>query len=105
MSSEQGTNSDLVQRTKAFALRVIRVYSSLPKNAVAKTLGHQLLRSGTSVGAQYREGRRARSPAEFVSKLKSAMQELEETEYWLDLIVEAELLPASRLAPLRDEAE
>jgi four helix bundle protein len=79
--------------------------SSLPKNMPAKVLAAQVLRSGTSVGAQYREGRRARSSAEFISKLKGAMQELEETAYWLELIVETNLLPAKRLQPLQQEAE
>jgi four helix bundle protein len=69
----------------------------------AQVIGRQLLRCGTSVGAQYREVIRARSRAEFLSKLRSALQELEETSYWLDLIVEAELLPASRITALRAE--
>ena len=69
---------DLSQRTKEFALIIIRVYSSLPTTTLAQVLGKQLLRSGTSVGAHYREASRARSDAEFISKLGGGHQELEE---------------------------
>ena len=72
---------DLNVRTKRFALWVIRLFSSLPKTVEARVLGNQMLRSGTSVGAQYREARRACSRAEFVSKVEGALQELEETKY------------------------
>src|SRR6266545_4686277 len=75
---------DLKPRTKAFALRVIRMYSKLPKNdAVAQVLGKRVLRSGTSVGANYREASRGRSKAEFISKIGDCLKEIEETEYWL----------------------
>ncbi|NQT16786.1 MAG: four helix bundle protein [Planctomycetes bacterium] len=96
---------DLRTRTKAFALRVIRLYSSLPKTTLAQVLGKQVLRSGTSVGAQYREAYRARSTAGFVSKIESSLQELEETTYWLELLVDSELIPAKRLTNLQDEAQ
>jgi four helix bundle protein len=95
---------DLNDRTKQFALRVIHMYASLPKSDVARVLGHQALRSGTSVGAHYREGHRARSTAEFVSKIETAIQELDETKYWFELIVGAELVKAARLAALQAEA-
>ena len=95
---------DLKQRTKKFALRSIRLYGALPKTTVAWVIGKQMLRSGTSVGAQYREGVRARSDAEFISKLESALQELEETSYWLELIVEAEIMAEKRLEGLTQEA-
>ena len=68
-------------------------------------MGKQLLRSGTSVGAHYREASRARSPAEFVSKIEGALQELEETCYWLELLIDGHIMPADRLAPLRKEAD
>jgi four helix bundle protein len=84
---------DLKTRTKAFALRVIRLYSALPQTPVAQVIGKQLLRSGTSVGAHYREGARSRSDAEFISKLEGALQELEETAYWLELLGESGTLP------------
>ena len=98
------TNStDLVLRTKKFALRIIRLHESLPTHGAGKVLGHQVLRSGTSVGAQYRKARRARSDAEFVSKIQSALQELEETAYWLELLAESEIVAAEKLAQLQAE--
>ncbi|OZB78966.1 MAG: four helix bundle protein [Halothiobacillus sp. 13-55-115] len=95
---------DLASRTKEFALRVIRLYAALPKSTEAQVLGKQLLRSGTSVGAHYREAIRARSNAEFISKLEGGMQELEESSYWLELLVEAEIISAEKLNPLMTEA-
>lgn len=97
------SKADLIQRTKKYALRIIRLYSALSKDTVSQTLGKQLLRSGTSVGANYREGHRARSKAEFIAKLGDSLREVEESAYWLELIEEAELFPAERLAELRDE--
>ena len=94
---------DLCNRTKAFALRVIRLYTALPKSGEAQVIGKQLLRSGTSVGAQYREATRARSVAEFVSKIQSALQELEETSYWLELLTDSAILPARKLSDLMKE--
>jgi four helix bundle protein len=79
---------DLRKRTKEFALMIIKIYSSLSKTTENQVLGKQLLRSGTSVGAHYREGCRARSNAEFISKLEGGLQELEETQYWLELLIE-----------------
>ena len=96
--------NDLATRTKRFALRVIRLTGALPKTITAQTLGKQLLRSGTSVGAQYRESLRSRSDAEFASKLQGALQELEETCYWLELLAESSLVAASRLEDLQREA-
>jgi four helix bundle protein len=97
--------SNLKLRTKAFALRIIKLYSALPRGRDAQVLGNQILRSGTSVGAHYREACRAKSNADFISKIEGALQELDETAYWLELIGEAEILPISRLQPLHDEAE
>lgn len=94
---------DLRERTKRFALRVIRVYAALPKSVEAAVLGKQMLRAGTSVGANYREAHRARSNAEFVSKLGDCLKELEETSYWFELPVEAEIVTPKRLATLQDE--
>lgn len=95
---------DLKPRTQAFALRVIRMYSKLPKNdAVAQVLGKQVLRSGTSVGANYREASRARSKAEFISKIGDCLKEIEETDYWLELLVDSGCVPPSQMAPLLDE--
>ncbi|MGD1932346.1 MAG: four helix bundle protein [Leptolyngbyaceae cyanobacterium] len=97
--------SDLKERTKTFALRIIRLYSALPNTTIAQVLGKQILRSGTSVGAHYREAHRARSTAEFVSKLNGGLQELEETSYWLELLSEAEIINTQRLQPLAQEAQ
>jgi four helix bundle protein len=74
-----------------------------PRRRLHKLLGKQLLRSGTSVGAHYREGHRARSTAEFISKLKGALQELEESAYWLELLIEGRIMPENRLAELVEE--
>ncbi len=81
---------DLKKRTKKFALRIIRLYSSLPKSTEAQVIGKQVLRSGTSVGAHYREACRSRSNAEFISKIEGGLQELEETIYWLELLIESD---------------
>jgi four helix bundle protein len=95
----------LRERTTDFALRTIRLHSAIPKTVAAQVIGKQVLRSGTSVGAQYREARRARSRAEFVSKMDAALQELEETDYWLELLVKGTIVPAKRLADLRAETK
>ena len=94
---------DPKERTKGFALRIIRLYSALPKTTVAQVLGKQLLRSGTSVGAHYREAIRSRSNAEFISKLEGALQELEETAYWIELLVESKIFTQARVAALMKE--
>jgi four helix bundle protein len=78
-------DSDLKQRTKSFALRIIKVVDALPKTRSANVIGNQLLRSGTSVGANYRAACRARSPAEFVAKLGIVEEEADESGYWLEL--------------------
>ena len=99
------SKNDLRVRTTDFALRIVNMYSSLPKSTVAQTLGKQALRSGTSVGAQYREGQRAKSDADFINKLESVLQEADETAYWLELLVRAEIVPASKLESLRKEID
>jgi four helix bundle protein len=99
------TPKDLKLRTKAFALRVIRMYSKLRKNdAVAQVLGKQVLRSSTSVGANYREASRGRSKAEFISKIGDCLKEIEETEYWLELLVDSGCIPGTKMVDLLDEA-
>src|SRR5262249_19215401 len=104
MAAEAEGLMDLKERTKQFALRVIRMYSALPKSIEAQVIGRQVLRSGTSVGAHYREAIRGRSTAEFISKIEGGLQELEETAYWLELLVDAEIVSAHRLQDLRNEA-
>jgi|SRR6266404_1466942 len=101
MSDEK---DDLRKRTKRFALRVIKVYETLPRSGSAQVLGHQLLRSGTSVGANFREAHRARSKAEFVSKVGESRRELEEAAYWLELLAESGTVAQQKLALLLDEA-
>jgi four helix bundle protein len=96
-------NSDLKVRTKEYALSVIRLFAELPKRTEAQVMGRQALRSGTSVGAQYREASRAKSNADFISKIEGSLQELEETEYWLELLAESGLIPEQRLAALKQE--
>ncbi len=93
----------LIQRTKDFALRIIRMYSSPPKSSVAQVLGKQILRSGTSVGANYREANRARSKAEFIAKMGDSLKELDETCYWLELLLESGTVTPARLHDLSDE--
>src|SRR3990172_1891967 len=100
---ENETPQDLRTRTSDFALRIIKLYVSLPKTTEAQVLGKQVLRSGTSVGAQYREGHRAKSDADVINKFEGALQELEETDYWLDLLVKAGIVPAKKLESLIKE--
>jgi four helix bundle protein len=96
---------DLKIRTRLFALRVIKMYSTLKFDTTSQTLGKQVLRSATSVGAQYREGVRARSDAEIISKWGGALQELEETAYWFELLIGAEIVPETKLAELVKECD
>jgi four helix bundle protein len=103
MGTSKNDGHDLRKRTKDFAIRIIRLYKALPNTNEARILGYQLLRSGTSVGANFREGIRARSSAEFVSKMETALQELEETMYWLELLQEVGAVQAPRLEKLVKE--
>ncbi len=96
---------ELGLRTKEFALRVIRLYAALPRTTEAQVIGKQLLRSGTSVGAHFREARRAKSDADFFSKMEGGLQKLDETGYWLEILGDADIVQARRLKPLLDEAE
>ena len=92
------------QRTKAFALWIIRVVEGLPKGKTADVIGRQLLRCGTSVGANYRASCRARSMADFIAKMGIVEEEADEAGNWLDLLVETELVRKSEVADLIDEA-
>ena len=104
MNDEHATRT-LGDRTKDFAIRVIRMYLALPKNELARILGRQVVRSGTSPGAHCREAFRARSDAELISKLETALQELDETVYWFELLIASETVPAPLLEPLIAEAD
>ena len=96
MKDEGKKRQDMVRRTKQFALLIVRLYSNLPKSTVAQVLGRQVLRSGTSIGAHYREACRAKSNADFISKMEGALQELDETAYWLELLLESETIKAAQ---------
>jgi len=95
--------TDLKNRTKIYALRIIRLYQALPKSGEAQVIGKQILRSGTSVGAQYREACRAKSPADFISKMEGSLQELDETAYWLELLAESQIVSIEQLVELQKE--
>jgi four helix bundle protein len=98
-------DNDLRDRTKRFALDIIRMFTSLPKTAEAAVLGKQVLRSGTSIGANYREAYRSRSRAEFIAKAGDCLKELEETAYWLELLVESHIVDEMHMADRRKECD
>ena len=95
---------ELAERTKAFALRIIRLVASLPNSREADVLGGQLLRAGTSIGANYREARRGRSKADFSAKLGICLQESDEALYWLELLADAGIVRLELLKNLQAEA-
>ena len=97
--------SDLSVRKKRYSLDVIKLFVSLPKSEVGKVLGRQMLRSATSVGAQYREANRGKSIPDFISKIEGALQELDETAYWLDLLSESGIDQTTGLHRLRKETD
>ncbi len=92
-------------RTRAFAIAVIRLCAALPPSDEARVIKRQLLRSGTSPGAHCREASRARSNAEMISKIETALQELDESVYWMELLSETGIVPGDRLQPLLAEAD
>lgn len=95
----------MIQRTKAFALRVMKLVDALPRSRSADVIGRQLLKSATSVGANYRASQRARSTAEFISKLGVVEEEADESCYWLELLAEGHVLSAQRLKDSLKEAD
>jgi four helix bundle protein len=99
----QPNENDLGQRTKEFGLRVLRMFSRLPKRTETQVLGKQILRFDTSVGANYREAYRARSKSEFIAKCGDSLRELEETAYWLELLVEAGIVHSKTVGVLARE--
>jgi four helix bundle protein len=96
---------DLKTRTHSFALAIIKLIRSLPRDAVSVVVGRQLLRSATSVGANYRSACRARSRADFISKLTVVEEEIDESSYWLELLVESGSVSGDRAAPVIQEAD
>jgi four helix bundle protein len=95
---------DLRSRTKEFAKRIVRVFRSLPRSAEAQVMGRQLLRSGTSVAANYRAVTRARSKAEFIAKIGVVVEEIDETVFWLEMLVECGCIPEKKMQDLLQEA-
>jgi four helix bundle protein len=96
---------DLKKRTKQFGLRVIHLTGALPPSRAAGVIGRQLLRSGTSVGANYRAACRARTKPDFISKASIAIEEADESLYWMEMLVEAKLIHQEKLAALMKEAD
>jgi four helix bundle protein len=86
------TEAELLQRTKTFALRVIKLVNALPNNTAGRAIGNQLIRSGTSVAANYRAACRGRSKAEFIAKLGTVEEEADESALWMELIIESKLM-------------
>ena len=98
------TESDLIERTKQFALRVIKLVGELPRTIEGRAIASQLMRSRTSVAANYRAACRARSKPEFIAKLGTVEEEADESAFWLELIVDAGLMSDSKIRPLLNEA-
>lgn len=99
------TREEMKKRTKEYANRVVKLCSALPNNWVAQTLGKQLLRSGTSVGANYRAVCRAKSTLDFINKLRIVEEECDESLFWMELLVDNQIVKSSRLMGLMKEAE
>jgi four helix bundle protein len=95
---------DLKKRTKQFALRILKLVAALPNTVAGRAIGGQLVRAGTSVGANYRAACRGRSKAEFVAKLGISEEEADESAYWMEVIIEGELLKQTQVEPLLNEA-
>lgn len=105
LGSDEEKPLDLKRRTQSFALSMVRFYVSLPKTSEAQILGKQVLRSGTSIGAQYREAWRAKSDADFVSKMEGALQEADESSYWLELLRDAGIASSDSASALLSELD
>jgi len=99
------TKEELKNRTKQFALKIIDLVEELPNNRTGNTIGYQLIRCGTSVAANYRSSCRARSHADFISKIEVVEEECDESLFWLEMIVEAKILTITRVEPLIKEAD
>lgn len=105
MMDKDGKKDELRARTKAFALRVINLAESLPNNGTGRVIKGQILRAGTSVGANYRAAKRAKSTPDFISKMGTVEEEADETMYWMELIVESGLMNESLVSDLYHEAD
>jgi len=98
------TERDLIDRTKKFALRIIKLVGALPRTIEGRSIAGQLMRSGTSVAANYRAACRARSKAEFIAKLGTVEEEADESAFWLELIIDSALISENKVRPLLNEA-
>lgn len=96
---------EILKRTKNVALRIVKLVQTLDKNYTERTIGKQMLRSGTSIGANYRAACRAKSTADFINKLKIVEEETDETLYWLELLIEGDIVSEDKLAPLMKEID
>src|SRR5712675_1423787 len=96
---------DLKNRTKQFAIRILKLVAALPNSLSGRTIGGQLAQSGTSVGSNYRAACRGRSKAEFISKLGIVEEEADESAFWMELIIDSGLVPGQKLEKLMDEAD
>jgi four helix bundle protein len=105
MKDENEKPKDLLGRTREYALRIIRLYAHLPKTTEIQVIGRQFLRSGTSAGAHYAEAQRAKSNKDFVTKIEGALQELEETDYWLFLLAEVGINNREAIYGLKKETD
>ena len=103
-SSNTTTVEDMKARTKQFALRTIKAYRALPRTEEARIIGNQMLRSGTSVGANYRASCQSRSDKEFLSRISIVLEEADETAFWFELLVEAEIMTQKQMGDLLEEA-
>jgi len=99
------SDPDLKKRTKAFAIRILKLVDALPKTTAGRALSSQIVRSGTSIGANYRAACRAKSTADFIAKMAIVEEEADETLFWLELLEESELLPAAKLTAIKQEAD
>ena len=105
MSSSHMTIDELKKRTKQFSLRVLKLVAALPNTVAGRAIGGQLVRPGTSVGANYRAACRGRSKAEFLAKMGTCEEEADESAYWMEVIIEGELLKPAQVESLLHEAE
>ena len=99
------TREEMKARTKAYAVRIVKLVQSLPRNRECDVLGSQLLRAGTSVGANYRAVCRAKSTADFINKLRIVEEECDESLFWMEILTDADLVKASRLRSLMAEGD
>jgi len=102
---EPDDKNDLRIRTFEYSRRIIRLFGSLPNTTIAQVVGKQCLRSGTSIGANYREAYRSRSRAEFIAKIGDCLKEAEETQYWLELMIAEEIVSKNKLSSLVEETD